>query len=662
MSGKVKKSSGYFRFLDFFIVVLFLSIAALSLDLFRDDLLYTINLQNVQPVGTVVVRKNTVQRRHSDRVLWDRLSYESPVYIGDLIRVAEISAATLKLEGGSVDLEENTLIRIMRSADGEGLHIILSEGNLSLSAGIGGKGVSLDVNGKQVRAAPGTVFSAASGTDGRISVSVNQGSVRFLDEGRAAREISSGNLIAMNSDGTERMERAAVVVQPVPNARYLKNTPEPLPINFSWNRINLAPNETLRMEIASDRNFTRDLRTIENLNSQAQARFNAGLWFWRLSFGNTVLSSGRFTVADASGVRLESPAANSLFRYRDELPVLNFQWGEVEEAVSYIIEVCDTPDFANPRIRREGSASFMIDSSLGEGTWYWRVMPIFPPVFSGRSGFSTPSSFRIEQVSFDPAALEGETDIARWFASQSAFPFELPRENIPQIILISPEQGVQIAGLTALRQQTVFRWDIDAETAGAEITSSKFILSGNANPLQGQPIRVIQNPPRTVRIDRLGVGTWYWTVELETSDGLTVNAPPRRITVQAIPLLPAPQNLQPARQTNFDQEELQSLRAIVFNWSAVRGANAYIFTLYQQTTSGRRQILNTTIRNGARSYTLENLRVLDRGIFIWQVEAVNIGRGSAIEQRGRAAENTFALDFPYPGPVQIEDTGILYGN
>jgi len=98
-----------------------------------------------------------------------------------------------------------------------------------------------------------------------------------------------------------------------------------------------------------------------------------------------------------------------------------------------------------------------------------------------------------------------------------------------------------------------------------------------------------------------------------------------------------------------------------FRWSPVRGANAYIFTLYEQTAKGRKQILRTTISRGT-SYTIENLRLLEKGVFVWQVEAIRRGRRNVIEQRGRPLESLFTVNFPVPGPIVIEDTGILYGN
>jgi len=659
MNSKTR-DSGFFRLSDIFIIIVFLFIAAFSVDMFRSDLLQTFNLRNVEPAGTVIIKKNTVQRRLSDRLLWDRLANDSPVYIGDIIRVADLSAATLYIDDNSVDIGENTLIRISRSVDGEGFQLVLSAGAVSVATGTEGRSISLDLNGVQVQAARGTVLSAGASETGGISVQVNEGNVQIVETGGAVREISSGSAIALDTEGIEVPARAVVVSQPVPNARYVKSTKEPLTVNFSWNRINLASDERLRMEIAGDRNFSRVLNVINNLDSQVQAQFDTGYWYWRLLFDDTVLSTGRLTVADGSGSELQSPAFNSLFNYRDELPVINFQWSQVEEAVSYIIEVSNTFDFSNVQIRRQSSATSMVASNLGEGIWFWRVMPVFPTVFSGNAVFSTPSFFRVERIIEQAQAAVEEVSLSQWLAEQAPsteLPPELPPVLIPppQVNLSSPEQGARIEGLTALRQQTVFRWSTNGEFA-----SSRFVLSRNADPLQGQPAQEIPNPNNTSRVDSLAEGTWYWTVELRTADGVIVSAPPRSIQVLPIPLLPSPRNLQPANGTVFGLQNFRTQRSIAFSWSAVQGANTYIFTLYQQTASGRQQIVSQTISNRT-NYTLTDLRLLDRGTFTWQVEAVNT-RANAIEQRSAIGESTFVIDFPSSAPLQVEDSGVLYGN
>ena len=770
-----------FRSIDLFIIIFFIIIALLGLELFRRDLLQTFKLQNVEPVGTVIVKRNVVQRRLSDRVIWDRLSNESPVYIGDLIRVADISAATVHIDANSIDIDENTLIRITRSADGEGVQIYLSEGSLSLAAERESKSLIIDIKGQQIQTTQGTVMSAAVKED-RQSIQVNEGAVQLVSaqtgisqtgitrtrfDSGAARQISAGSLVTMNSDGTQRLDRAVVVTRPFPNVRYIKNSAEPLQINFSWNRINLEQNQLLRLEISRSSNFSQIANTLNNLDRNASVSFDTGLWFWRILYQNEVLGTGQLTVADGSGVQTISPAFNSIFFYQqgNNYPQLNFQWLPVSEAVSYLLEISDTANFSNTQIQIQSSSTSQIISSLREGMWFWRVKAIFPSVYNGSPSFSTISFFRIEQIvsnkqetarnqslpldaslsGVNPDSLASGFDgsvsssmlgvntpkispsgiiistadetspvalsLAQWLAAEAPS-LEPPPNLVPEIIfprvrdasvlenpvlltldespaqvaeqaaaqqaaaqqaaqqaaaqeaappplqvtLTSPVNGAQVAGLTALRQPVVFNWSSDA----AQITNSRFILSRNANPLQGTPARVISNPARSVNINNLAEGTWYWTVEIQTSDGRIASASPRRLQILAIPLLPAPQNLQPPNGGRIGFAELQSQRSIVFRWSQVQGANAYIFTFSQQNASGRRQIIRTTINNGT-SYTINNMRLLDRGTFVWQVEPLNI-RNSAIEQRGTIGESTFIIDVPSPSPIQIEDTGILYGN
>jgi hypothetical protein len=131
-------------------------------------------------------------------------------------------------------------------------------------------------------------------------------------------------------------------------------------------------------------------------------------------------------------------------------------------------------------------------------------------------------------------------------------------------------------------------------------------------------------------------------------------------TVIVIYLLPAPLYLLPVGGYRIGIDELKTQAYIAFSWWAVQGANAYIFTLYEQTVNGLRQIVQRPPENRT-SWTLENVSTLGRGTFIWQVEAVNRGASGAIEQRGRIGEGLFIIDIPRPGRIQMEYPGILYG-
>jgi hypothetical protein len=402
---------GKFKFADIIVVLLCMSGAALSVNLFRLDLFKMLDHRDEKPIGTVVIKHNIVQRRVADRVLWDRPAIESPVYNGDLIRTDEFSDATLYIDNNSIDLDENTIIRIQRSAGGgDHIQIELNGGTLYVATGSGGGNLVLNMAGFQVETRPDTVLNAEAGSGG-IVLKVSEGSVLFANEDWK-RELTSGTMIALDDTGTEITNPAVIITQFRLNAYFLKSGPEPLRINFRWDRINLEAGELLRLEIASDKNFGRIARVIENLDTSASAALGVGLWYWRIIRKDEVLHKGHFTVTDAAGPQLLSPAVDALFRYQDNLPRTRFQWAETVEASSYILEASETEDFRNLRLRKETSSAFLVDSSLGQGTWYWRVMPVFPSVYEGSAAFSPASFFRIEHndnIVQEPEAVTGRS-------------------------------------------------------------------------------------------------------------------------------------------------------------------------------------------------------------------------------------------------------------
>ncbi|MDR0320940.1 MAG: hypothetical protein LBI28_05505 [Treponema sp.] len=416
MSDKASNNSiGRFRLADIVVILLCISGAIFSINLFRLDMSKTLDSKNEKPVGTIVIKYNIVQRRIADRVLWDRLTVESPVYLGDLIRTTDLSAATLYIEGHSIDLDENTIIRIQRSTDGEGnIQINLNTGLLGLTTGAEGASIIFNLMDRKVEVAPGTILNAAAGSEG-IAVLVSEGSVTF-DGGQV---IGSGSMFAMDAEGRELIEPAVVMTQSLINVYYLKNRPEPLQINFSWDRINLEAGDLLRMEIASDRNFTKVVRVIENLDTSAEASLDAGLWFWRIFYEDKILNSGRFTVVEATGPQLLSPVTDS----QNDSAQTRFQWAETEGASSYTLEVSETEDFANPRLRTQTASVFLVDSTLEKGTWYWRVLPVFPSVYEGSASFSQTSFFHIEYDRVAVmAALQKERENAERNAAVSGRP------------------------------------------------------------------------------------------------------------------------------------------------------------------------------------------------------------------------------------------------
>jgi hypothetical protein len=682
-----KKSDKKFRLVDLLVILLCLLGAAFCIKLFWVDLFQTINGQNKIPIGIVSIKKNTVQRRVADRVLWDRLIKESPVYSGDLIRVADNSEADLIVGGNSIALNENTLVRLRYNKETGEFQIDLSSGNLELVTASEGGNVILNIMDHQVEAAPGTSLNASAGDDGMV-LQVSKGEAAIIEEGRI-RELTPGTAVAIDSGGSIISAPSVFVIQPKPNAMYRKSG-ELFNVGFSWNRINFQPNEKLRLEIAEDQNFTRSVRTLDRLDDSARTALSTGVWNWRLTYNNVVMDSGRFTILDAPGEELLSPARNRQISFDDELPKVYFQWPQTDDVLHYIVEVDVTEEFRNPVIRRMTTATSFSDSSLGEGIWYWRVTPVYSQSNANSVPDSHPSAFRIVK-SKEPLPLVFAEEPAPVTASAPppepvpppappppapvrrpappppapvpppappppappppapvAPPAPVPPPAPRRVTLESPTNGTTLAGLTALRQQTIFRW-----SSNEAVARSRFVLSRNSNPLTGQAVIEILDPNRTIRLDGIEEGIWYWTVEAQTPEGVNISAQtPRQLRVLPIPLLPAPSDRQPPEGYRVDIEELKKV-TINFIWSGVQGANAYIFTLYQDVGSGRRQITQIGPENITSWAT--DVKTLGRGNFIWRVEAVNVGRNNVIEQHGNPAESRFDVDIPPAGPVQIID-------
>ena len=292
-SGFVPRKAGKSSVVIDIIVVLFcLTGVAASLFLFQRDLFTALRSSNA-PIGSVSIKHNTVQRRIQDRMIWDRLFDDSPVYDGDLIRVDRLSGAVINISENKFDLGENTLIRVQKSADG--LNIDFLGGSINITAQEGGETIILSSGGRIVQAAPGTSFSVSSGDDGGFVLRVTEGAAK-ITQGDKVTQAVSGEIIVQDARGNEILEPMAVVKYPQPNVNLINNKTEPLNVEFEWKRINIPQNDRLRLEISVDRNFSFISRTIDNLDTKAASLVDSGVWYWRLMLKDKYLAGGRMNI------------------------------------------------------------------------------------------------------------------------------------------------------------------------------------------------------------------------------------------------------------------------------------------------------------------------------------------------------------------------------
>jgi hypothetical protein len=368
------------------------------LNLFRIDLFSTLTRQTEQPIGTITFKYKAAQRRFVDRVLWDRLKKESPVYEGDFIRTAEVSEATVTFAEGSaiINLAENSLIQIHEN-DG-GVRIDINEGGISASAA--GSDLVLVSGDKLIEVDQGGVVKTdLAGGDFTLRVLEGTASLSGTGDSGFTETLSAGETIALGEDGPRPLREAAALY-PRPQARFLNPNPGNFSLPFRWSRSGLDPEEPARLEIAADRSFSRIVFDTELVSDTAAVELEPGSFFWRVSLVNiedpgpssNILS---FKILSAPAPVLITPAEGYSYQFRMKKPSVRFHWTEIAEAAFYILEAADNPEMTNPALSQEVRGNSLYFSELEPGTWYWRVRPVFSADYEGAAAEGVPASFSI---------------------------------------------------------------------------------------------------------------------------------------------------------------------------------------------------------------------------------------------------------------------------
>jgi hypothetical protein len=273
---KNTRSPGKLNAADGAVVLICLLGAFFSFWFFWKDLNRALN-RNQEPTGIITFKKGGAQRRLGDRVLWDRLRQESPIYDGDYIRTAALSDATVTFKDGrkkKFSLSENSLIQL-RTVEGRQV-IDLAEGDISMENS-GPEPLILVSGGRQVELSG--IVKARAGEDGSFELAVLEGQA-VISNGEERIVQDAGQVFAVDPEGL-RVERPRVVmILPRPDEEFT-SPGEKLEVDFSWAPINFSGTEHTRLEIAEDRRFARPLESLETEGPGASVELPPGTYWWR---------------------------------------------------------------------------------------------------------------------------------------------------------------------------------------------------------------------------------------------------------------------------------------------------------------------------------------------------------------------------------------------
>src|SRR5574344_3130850 len=387
MKKKTRQSSSSSSSLAFpFWTALFVCLAGavLSSVLFYRSFFQAFSRLNESPIATITFKYKTAQRKFLDRVVWDRLRQNSPVYNGDTIHTSTLSEATIWFKDGNVmDLSENTMAQVFLKED-KSLSAELAGGEALIDASGAEKGMTLGTGGVQVAVEAGASLNAKSSP-----LTENGGGVSFQVLGGKAT--AGGNTVSagesVNVSGQTVTRSAMTVTTPLPNQKILYHTKEDAQIPFVWQAEQPADGTEFLLEISQDKDFAAVTnRAAADSLTKMTVALPDGAYYWRVRTvqKNTPYDapgaqsvSGKIQVLQSLPPETIAPVADYAYQYRTRYPAVRFIWSESPYATSYNLIVADNPSFSNPKVDERSSLTSCIISTLGEGSYYWKVIPYY---------------------------------------------------------------------------------------------------------------------------------------------------------------------------------------------------------------------------------------------------------------------------------------------
>ena len=424
---------------------------------------------------------------------------------------------------------------------------------------------------------------------------------------------------------------------------------------FTWS--NTVSNNA-RFQVAELSDFTGALiMDFQVSGSNMQSPFLApGIYYWRISGADSGNAShpNRLVVMPAlTSPSLATPKENERIVVR-EGEAVRFSWNQLSYANNYQFNL-----FLEGRESPLGGVSSLQNNSIyvyfdpnTQGQFIWTIQGFIPAseTTTARSGLIAQGRFFIS-----PQNPSGGMDQISWTIPRIANMQSYAGEVDSPIKLLSPMQGLNIPGMQALQSPPVARWISEVPLYNVQL-----IVSRTVDP-SSDPRAIVRNvSENSVAFPALGEGLWYWTIRGDTSElrGATPGDP-YWFNVLPIPLLQTPRPIQPENNKVIDLEQLTRDRNITFWWDSVEGANAYIFSIYQNDDTPR--LLFTAPPQADVFYIFENISLLSDGNCFWQVEAVHMDRNGVIDQRGGTGQYPFIIEIQRSDGLRTNRPGTIFG-
>ena len=397
---------------DFFITLSCLGVCAASLWFFWRDLNLSSTRSDRDAIASITFKYKVAQRKFTDRVVWERLQQNSPLYNEDTIRTADMASATITFKGGEIlDVHENSMVQIFQSADG-GVRLTVEGGGIDVDTSSSKASAGLAVlmeNGSTIQIEKGSRLAALTGAGGEASFQLKAGSGSIRDANNdddGGLDLRAGDAVKIQASG--EIKKVPFSVTSIPNDFVVLNLEEKAqPVHLEWAASDSAADKKIIVQTSKSRDFSSIDKTftVQNVNS-VDIPLEEGSLFWRVFEeaaigGNLSVSepvSGRIRMEKVAKPVLTAPVNDSSIKYRTLLPQVLFSWEGNDFADYYRLEISSAPDFFEPEILVDLPGTSYTTSKLKEGIYFWRVTPFYSLQNTGFARSTEPGRFTIAKA------------------------------------------------------------------------------------------------------------------------------------------------------------------------------------------------------------------------------------------------------------------------
>lgn len=334
---------------------------------------------DAKSVARLNMSVNEVQRKPTQRVIWESINKNDELYAGEAVRTAPGAEAQLFFpqQGTTIHLDPDSLV-VLEQND-KGLSLDFLQGNMFVqSAQNSNDSLTLKTGSGEIKLKSADL-SMSKAKDGNVNLEVHRGEAE-LNQGSKTTSLTKDKTAVLTQTGVNSSERLQVVSPQAGDSIYL-NLSKGEKLTLNWKP--LPATYSVAIEWGSTRGTMKKLEALQADGKDGKLSFIAKAGSWNLRVLATSSDSKLPPMASAvipfriqakSAPSLSEPRDGSLVRKTEANMPVGFKWLTRHKFESQVIEISTNQNFKTIAAQQvlSGEASSH-GTTLADGTYYWRV-------------------------------------------------------------------------------------------------------------------------------------------------------------------------------------------------------------------------------------------------------------------------------------------------